>query len=106
MPMPVVIHPYLTTKSSTYGWIFVKGPLHLVIEPIHDAIITVQEMNQLSRRAFEAGVKIPRMADITWLLIETNAAPSQFLNNRRRVILRRVVVDDLDLHGIRPRVLG
>jgi hypothetical protein len=62
-------------------------------------------MNQLPAREFQAGLKISRIAYILCLPIVLNTPTSHFFDNRRKILLSVVIVNNRDLHDIRPWIL-
>jgi hypothetical protein len=66
----------------------------------------VKDVNPFSPRAPDAAVKIGSDPDIALLTIETDAVTADLANDAGRVVLRRAIVNHLNLHRRRVWSLG
>ena len=65
----------------------------------------MQQVYELAARPLQTGVEVPDDADVLGLAVEGDAPTAEPRDHVLRVVGGRVVVDDLDLHRLRPRVL-
>jgi hypothetical protein len=72
---------------------------------MEDPIISVQQMDQLASGALETSIKVPNMANVLVLAKKGDPPGSKLRDNSFRRVLCGTVVDYLNLHDFRPRVL-
>src|SRR5688500_6223311 len=79
--------------------------LHFCVEARQHAIVTVQQMNEMSVAALETGVEVAWNANIRRLSMKSHAPAAACLHHGLRIVAG-VIVDDLDLHDLGAGILG
>jgi hypothetical protein len=75
------------------------------VEALEYEVVAVQQMYELAARPLQAGIEVAHDADVLGLAVECDAASAEPHDHVLRIVGGRVVVDHLDLHQLRSRVL-
>ena len=75
------------------------------VETVQHEVVAVQHVDELSARSLQAGVEVADDADVLGLAMELHASLTEPRNHFLRIVVRRVVVDDLDLHRLASGIL-
>ena len=75
------------------------------VEALEHEVVAVQQVYELAARPLQAGVQVADNADVFGLAVEGDASSAEPRDHVLRIVGGRVVVDDLDLHRLRARVL-
>jgi hypothetical protein len=96
----------MVTKCSPQLEILSEWLSRLAIKAMSYCVVAMKQMHQVPTRTLKTSFKITRMTDIFRLPEKMHPLPRRDPHHRFRVVLRRAVVDDLDLHHVRAGILG
>src|SRR4051812_10318852 len=78
---------------------------HFFIKTAAHPVVAMKNMNKMTAGPFKASLKISQATHIRPLAEAGHAAFSNRRDERRNIVIRARVIDNLDLHAARPGVL-
>ena len=105
-PAPVLVDVQVAAIRCAGIRVLPQALVERPVEAVEYEVVAVQQVYELSARPLQTGVEVPDDADVFGLAVEGDAPTAEPRNHVLRVVGGRVVVDDLDVHRLRPWVLG
>src|SRR5690606_12361867 len=84
----------------------IKKGINPPVETRQHGVVAMQKMDQFTPGAVQAGLKIPQASPVEGLLVITDPAPAYPLHQGPQISIGTTIVNYLNLHLIRSRVLN
>ena len=105
LPVSVGVHRDVAAKRRPDVRPFDEMGLHRAVETLAHRVVPVEDVHDLTARALDAGAEVVHVTRVAALAEEFDPAAPELLDDLFGIV-RRVVVNDLDLHLVGTGILG